>query len=94
MNSTITQNNNNYNNNISLTIPPAPAKPARKNNQETFIPENSGIPTDLTSQKLRYPVGKNQFVEVGFQRTLCKEIFDLCSQTALLKLNSIIFVIY
>jgi hypothetical protein len=44
-----------------------------QNNKGTFIPDESGIPTDLSNSKRKTPVGRSQYIAAGFQRTIQKE---------------------
>lgn len=50
-------------------------------NLKTFISDMTEIPTDLR-HIIVSPVGKNQYFSAGIQRTICKVIFQLCSDTA------------
>ncbi len=52
------------------------------NNQETFISDKSRDTNRSESNLRRIPVGKNQYLAAGFQRTISKVIIQLCSGTA------------
>jgi hypothetical protein len=56
-------------------------------------PDNLGNANRFETALQWLPVGTNQYRAAGFQRTMCKVIFQLCSVTAQKKLFFINFVL-